>query len=69
VPLKNKGGVMNYPDFEQRELVNKMTASELMQLANLKEMRRSLEAVVSYMQQEEEAVFKAARERENNVKS
>jgi hypothetical protein len=55
---------MDHPAFKNQDLLNQLSTSEFMQLSNLKEMRRSLAAVVDYLEREENAIFQAARSRQ-----
>jgi hypothetical protein len=54
----------DYPDaFENQDIINLLSTEELRELSNLKEMRRSLTAVIDYMQEREGGIFKAVRAR------
>jgi hypothetical protein len=54
----------DYPDaFENQDIINLLSTEELRELSNLKEMRRSLTAVIGYMQERESGIFKAVRAR------
>jgi hypothetical protein len=54
---------MEHPAFRNQDIIDELTTSEAMQLSNLKEMRRSLAAVVDYLEREESAIFTAVRTR------
>lgn len=55
---------MDHQAFRNQDIVSKLTTAECMQLSNLKEMRRSLMAIIEYMNQEESAIFAEARARQ-----
>jgi hypothetical protein len=54
---------MEHPAFKNQDLLDSLTTAELMQLSNFKEMRRSLAAVVDYLEKQEGAIFASARTR------
>ena len=54
---------MEHPAFRNQDLIDKCTTVELMQLANIREMCRSLSAVIDYLEREQESVFRAVRAR------
>lgn len=56
----------DYPNndpFENQDVIPFLTTEELRTLSNLKEMRRSLAAIINHFEQEEGNIFKAARSR------
>jgi len=56
----------DYPSsdpFENQDVIPYLTVEELRELSNLKELRRSTTAALTYFEEREGAVFKAARAR------
>lgn len=58
--------------FENQDVIPFLTTEELRELSNLKELRRSTSAALTYFEEREGAIFKSARARlpkegENNV--
>lgn len=54
---------MEHP-FHNQHLVDKLTKEQLMELSNIKEMRRSLMAVIYYLEAKEGRIFDEARARQ-----
>jgi hypothetical protein len=51
--------------FANQDILHLLTVSELRELSNLKELMRSVRAVLNYFQERESEVFKTARTRIN----
>jgi hypothetical protein len=54
---------MEHPAFQNQDIIKFLTTEELRILSNLKEMRRSLAAIINHFEQEEGAIFVAVRAR------
>jgi hypothetical protein len=68
-PLKKRGKNMSQENpndaFANQDILHLLTVNELRELSNLKELMRSVRAVLNYFQERESEVFKTARTRIN----
>ena len=69
-PLKDGGISMDHPAFWNQDLIPAMSPIELKEISDIKEIKRSLNATIIYLENRERSIFSAVRARqggESNV--